>query len=73
MNREQFHAMLKDMKKDPTKLQEYRKAFKNVYTFSDGIFKILMGNEACPKTQEYSTKRPPSSIFSAPRRSANPC
>lgn len=49
MNREQFFSMVKDVKKDPSKLQDYRKAFKNVYPFSDGVFKMLMANEAKPE------------------------
>ena len=49
MKRVQFFAMVKDVKRDPAKLQEYRKAFKNVYMFSDGIFKMLMANETKPE------------------------
>lgn len=49
MNREQFFAMVKDVKKDPSKLQDYKKVFKNVYPFSDGVFKMLMANEAKPE------------------------
>jgi len=49
MNRSQFIAMAKDVKANPAKLAEYRKVFKNVYPFSDGIFKLLMANEAKPE------------------------
>ena len=49
MKREQFFSKVKDVKKDPSKLQDYRKAFKNVYPFSDGVFKMLMANEAKPE------------------------
>ena len=46
MNRTQFIAMSLDVKKHPENLSKYRKLYKNVYLFSDGIFKILMANEA---------------------------
>lgn len=49
MNRSDFFAMVKDVHKHPERLAEYRKTYKNVYPFSDGIFKMLMANEAKPK------------------------
>ena len=41
--------MAKDVKEHPERLAEYRKIYKNVYLFSDGIFKMLMANEAKPE------------------------
>lgn len=49
MNKIQFRAMALDLKANPQKLAEYRKQYKYVYPFSDGIFKILMANEAKPE------------------------
>ena len=49
MNRSEFVAMAKDVKEHPERLAEYRKIYKNVYPFSDGIFKMLMANEAKPE------------------------
>lgn len=49
MNRSDFFAMVKDVHKHPERLAEYRKTYKNVYPFSDGIFKMLMANEAKPE------------------------
>ena len=49
MNREVFFAMVKDVHEHPDHLANYRKKYKNVYPFSDGIFKMLMANEAKPK------------------------
>lgn len=49
MNKIQFRAMALDLKDNPQKLAEYRKQYKYVYPFSDGIFKILMANEAKPE------------------------
>ena len=46
MNRSDFFAMVKDVHEHPERLAEYRKTYKNVYPFSDGIFKMLMANEA---------------------------
>ncbi len=46
MNRSEFVAMAKDVKEHPERLAEYRKIYKNVYPFSDGIFKMLMANAA---------------------------
>ncbi len=40
--------MAKDVKKNPDRLAHYRKIFKNVYPFSDGMIKILLANEAKP-------------------------
>lgn len=48
MNRKEFIAMAKDIKKNPDRLAHYRKIFKNVYPFSDGMIKILLANEAKP-------------------------
>ena len=45
MNRSQYHALLKAIKEDPANLAKFRARFKNVYPFSDAIFKILMVNE----------------------------
>ena len=49
MNRSDFFAMVKDVHEHPEHLAEYRKIYKNVYPFSDGIFKMLMANEAKPE------------------------
>ena len=49
MNRSEFVAMAKDVKEHPERLAEYRKIYKNVYPFSDGIFKMLMASEAKPE------------------------
>ncbi|MCQ2120818.1 MAG: Rpn family recombination-promoting nuclease/putative transposase [Fibrobacter sp.] len=49
MNRTQFMSMVKDVKENPARLQDYRKTFVNVYPFSDGVFKLLMANEAKPE------------------------
>ncbi|WP_294115098.1 hypothetical protein [uncultured Fibrobacter sp.] len=46
MNRSQFIAFVRDVHAHPEKLAYYRKKYKNVYPFSDGIFKMLMANEA---------------------------
>ena len=37
------------MHEHPEHLADYRKIYKNVYPFSDGIFKMLMANEAKPE------------------------
>ena len=49
MNRSDFFAMVKDVHQHPEHLAEYRKTYKNVYPFSDGIFKMLLANEAKPE------------------------
>ena len=49
MNRSDFFAMVKDVHEHPERLAEYRKTYKNVYPFSDGIFKMLIANEAKPE------------------------
>ena len=49
MNRSDFFAMVKDVHEHPERLAEYRKIYKNVYPFSDGIFKMLIANEAKPE------------------------
>ena len=49
MNRNEFFAIAKDVHEHPEHLAEYRKIYKNVYPFSDGIFKMLMANEAKPE------------------------
>ena len=41
--------MVKDVHEHPEHLAKYRKKYKNVYPFSDGIFKMLMANEAKPR------------------------
>ena len=41
--------MVKDVHEHPEHLAKYRKKYKNVYPFSDGIFKMLMANEAKPQ------------------------
>ena len=46
MNRSQFIAFVRDVHAHPERLAYYRKKYKNVYPFSDGIFKMLMANEA---------------------------
>ena len=48
MNRSEFIAMAKDVHEHPEHLADYRKIYKNVYPFSDSIFKMLMANEAKP-------------------------
>ena len=49
MNRSEFIAMAKDVHEHPEHLADYRKIYKNVYPFSDGIFKMLLANEAKPE------------------------
>ena len=49
MNRSEFIAMAKDVHEHPEHLADYRKNYRNVYPFSDGIFKMLMANEAKPE------------------------
>ncbi len=49
MNRSQFIDFVKDVHTHPERLAYYRKKYKNVYPFSDGIFKMLMANEAKPE------------------------
>lgn len=49
MNRTEFIAFAKDVHEHPELLAKYRKKYKNVYPFSDGIFKMLMANEAKPE------------------------
>ena len=45
MTREEFIAFVKDVHEHPEHLAKYRKKYKNVYPFSDGIFKMLLANE----------------------------
>ena len=45
----EFIAFVKDVAEHPEHLADYRKIYKNVYPFSDGIFKMLMANEAKPE------------------------
>lgn len=49
MTRNEFIVFVKDVHEHPEHLADYRKKYKNVYPFSDGIFKMLMANEAKPK------------------------
>ena len=49
MNRTEYIAMAKDVHEHPERLAYYRKKYKNVYPFSDGIFKMLLANEAKPE------------------------
>ena len=49
MNRIEFIVMAKDVHEHPERLAYYRKKYKNVYPFSDGIFKMLLANEAKPE------------------------
>ena len=49
MNRIEYIAMAKDVHEHPERLAYYRKKYKNVYPFSDGIFKMLLANEAKPE------------------------
>lgn len=49
MTRSEFITFVKDVHEHPEHLAEYRKKYKNVYPFSDGIFKMLMANEAKPE------------------------
>ena len=48
MNRIQYAAMLRAIRENPANLAKFRAKFKNVYPFSDAIFKILMINEKDP-------------------------
>ena len=48
MNRCQYAAMLSAIRENPANLAKFRAKFKNVYPFSDAIFKILMINEKDP-------------------------
>ncbi len=48
MNRIQYAAMLRAIRENPANLAKFRAKFKNVYPFSDAIFKILMINEKYP-------------------------
>ena len=48
MNRSQYAAMLRAIKENPANLAKFRAKFKNVYPFSDAIFKVLMVNENDP-------------------------
>ncbi|MBR6833415.1 MAG: PD-(D/E)XK nuclease family transposase [Fibrobacter sp.] len=48
MNRTEFFAMVKDVHEHPERLAYYREKYKNIYPFSDGIFKMLLANEAKP-------------------------
>ena len=49
MNRSQFFVMVKDVYEHPERLAYYREKYKNVYPFSDGIFKMLLANESKPE------------------------
>ena len=49
MNRIEFIVMAKDVHEHRERLAYYRKKYKNVYPFSDGIFKMLLANEAKPE------------------------
>lgn len=49
MNRSQFWAMARDLKEHPENLPKYREIYRNVYPFSDGIFKMLMASEGKPE------------------------
>ena len=49
MNPIEYIAMAKDVHEHPERLAYYRKKYKNVYPFSDGIFKMLLANEAKPE------------------------
>lgn len=49
MNRSQFWAMARDLKEHPENLPKYRAIYRNVYPFSDGIFKMLMASEGKPE------------------------
>ncbi len=49
MNRIEYIAMARDVHEHPERLAYYRKKYKNVYPFSDGIFKMLLANEAKPE------------------------
>lgn len=48
MNRSQYWAMLLDLKENPQCLPEYRKIYRNMYPFSDAMFKLLLANESKP-------------------------
>lgn len=49
MNRIEFLVMVRDVHEHPEHLANYRKKYKNVYPFSDGIFKMLLANDAKPE------------------------
>ena len=49
MNRIEYIAMARDVHEHPERLAYYRKKYKNVYPVSDGIFKMLLANEAKPE------------------------
>ena len=46
MNRSEFIAMAKDVHEHPEHLADYRKNYRNVYPFSDGIFNIYGSTQA---------------------------
>ena len=49
MNRAEFFVLVKDVHEHPERLAYYREKYKNVYPFSDGIFKMLLANESKPE------------------------
>ena len=59
MNRSEFVAMAKDVKEHPERLAEYRKIYKNVYPFSDGIFKMLINLIEIEKFFAIEDRTPP--------------
>lgn len=46
MNKAQYHELLRAMREDPSAIVEFRKKYRNVYPFSDAVFKLLMQNNA---------------------------
>ena len=42
MNRAEYHRLLLALKEDPNCLGKFREKYKNIYPFSDAVFKILM-------------------------------
>ena len=46
MNRAEYHRLLLALKEDPNCLGKFREKYRNIYPFSDAVFKILMTNNA---------------------------
>ena len=46
MDKSQYYALLRAIKDDPSNIAKFREKFRNVYPFSDAVFKLLMQNNA---------------------------
>ena len=46
MNRSEYRRLLLALKEDPANLAKYRERYRNIYPFSDAVFKLLMLNNA---------------------------